>query len=122
MSTQSTTGADVIVVAADTYISSSSGQAAVKIKLPAIADMTDADEIRVECTGGAPAIIETEDGKVVGVCPGRGQCVVVAESGSGDADFWRFLLLAAPPDAFQASPTAQQCWDALQAHGLVKAE
>ena len=128
MSTQSTTGADVIIVAADTLISSSSTESRVKFKLPAIADMTDGDEIRLECTGGGFAIVETEDGKQVGIVPGRGQAVVVAESGSGDADFWRFKVLAGPSAAFQSiTATYVQAEivairDCLRDHGLMKAE
>lgn len=112
----------------ETYVSSAQ-TAPTRASLPPVDDGSGTSvavgyEIRFEATGGAPILIETADGRRVGVVPGRGQAVVVAEAGAqeSEADFWRFQLLAAPPAAHQASPTAAQAWAVLVAHGLAKAE
>ena len=104
MSTQAASAAGsgnltvVTVVAADTYISSALTEP-VKAQLPAGSEMTDGAEIRFECTGGSLMVIETEEGRYVGVVPGDGQAVVVYEPGNDSNDFWRFVLLAQSPAA-----------------------
>lgn len=129
MSTQAASaGAETLVVAADTYISSALTEPNTAV-LPAINDGTGGSvavgtEIRFRCTGGSPIIILTQDRRQVGVVPGRGQAVVVAEAGAvqSETDFWRFQLLANAPAAHQATPTAAQAWAVLVNAGLALAE
>jgi hypothetical protein len=112
----------------DTYVSSA--QTCVTIAaLPPINDGGGPDvavgtEIRFEATAGAPIIIETADGRLVGTCPGRGQVVCVAEAGAAESetDFWRFFVIPAPLTAHNAAPAAADCWAVLVANGFVKAE
>ena len=61
-------------------------------------------EIRFEATGGSPIEIKSADGRRVGMVPGRGQAVVVAESGAqeSETDFWRFQVLVQVPAANQS--------------------
>lgn len=111
MSTQAASAAGsgartvVTVVSTDTYISSALTEP-VTAKLPAGSEMTDGDAIRFECTGGSLMVIETEDGRTVGVVPGDGQAVVVYEPGDTGDDFWRFMLLANQPQTTVADASA----------------
>lgn len=139
MSTQalgSTNDSDnpLVVVAADTYISSAQTLPTFA-SLPEISDGTGSTvavgtEIRFEATSGSVIVILTADGRRVGVVPGYGQAVVVAEAGASESetDFWRFELLANTPAAFQsisASPAQAEIEalrDCLVDAGLMLAE
>lgn len=87
----------------ETYVSSALTYSATAIMPEISAGASDTVavgyEIRLECTGGSPMIVETYEGRYVGSVPGYGQAVVVAEQGvaEGEKDFWRFVLLASPP-------------------------
>lgn len=119
----------------ETYVSSAQ-TAPVRASLPAVDDGSGATvavgyEIRFEATGGSPIMVETADGRRVGTVPGRGQAVLVAEAGAqeSEADFWRFMLLAAPPSAAIADANGTNnevevnlIRNALVAHGILKAE
>jgi hypothetical protein len=111
MSTVAMTG-DTNIVAANTYVSSALTQP-VTATLPAVDDGSGATvavgvEIRFECTGGAPILVETADGRRVGWVPGRGQAVVVAESGAqeSETDLWRLWVSPQVPVAFDAAAPA----------------
>jgi hypothetical protein len=129
MSTQAAVaGAETLVVAADTYISSNLTEPNVAV-LPQVDDgagvtVAVGTEIRFECTGGSPITILTADRRYVGLVPGYGAAVVVAEQGENESmdDFWRFQVLPASPAAHQAAPTAAQAWAVLVQAGLAKAE
>lgn len=135
MSTQAlTVEGPTLVDNGDTYISSSVALVT-RASLPAI-DEGSGDtvavgaEIRFEATGGAPIVVLTADGRFVGLVPGRGQAVVVAEAGAAqsEVDFWRFQILANTPAAFQsvagtyAQAEVTAIRDCLVNAGLMKAE
>lgn len=106
MSTQTATGGSLmVVVAADTKITSAATEA-VTARLPQGSGMTDGDQIVFECTGGSLMVVETFRGRKVGIVPGDGQAVVVYEPGNESEDFWRFLILAASPASTIADEAA----------------
>lgn len=84
-------------------------------------DHTAGDEIRFVATGGSIIEVVNDRGQRIGIVPGEGQAVVVAQNAGDPGDF-TFTLLAQAPAAHQATPTAQQAWDALRNAGLVDAE
>lgn len=138
MSTASVTQGTVLIVEdSDTYVSSSETSPETAV-LPEIDDgssdtVSVGDEIRFECTGGGVLRVETFDGRLVGIVPGRGAAVVVAEAGNqeSETDFWRFQVLANEPADHIADPAETAAGNntaidailvVLEDFGLVKAE
>lgn len=129
MSTQAAeAGDETLVVAADTYISSDLTEPNVAV-LPPVDDgagvtVAVGTAIRFACTGGSPIVVVTADRRRVGIVPGRGAAVVVAEAGADESetDFWRFEVLQAPLTAHNAAPAAADAWAVLVANGFVQAE
>lgn len=82
----------------------------VKCFLPKINDGTSGSvavdaEIRFETTAGAPIEIVTLGGRRVGIVPSRSQAVVVARTGTvqAEVDDWNFELQPQTPVAFVAA-------------------
>jgi len=116
------------VINTDTYVSSALAFS-VQAYLPKINDGSGGSvavdaEIRVEVTSAAPVELLTQNGRRVGVVPGRSQAVVVARTGTVQAepDDWNFQLRIQSPAAFDAAPDVATLQQVLIDHGLMKAE
>lgn len=134
MSTRALAADKELIVNTDTYVSSALAFP-VQAVLPKINDgsagsvAVDTD-IRVEVTSAAPVELVTLLGRRVGIVPGRSQAIVVARTGTVQAepDDWNFFIRPNSPNAFQAIGAAfnQAEVTALRTclvdHGLMKAE
>jgi len=116
------------VINTDTYVSSALAFS-VQAYLPKINDGSGGSvavdaEIRVEVTSAAPVELLAQNGRRVGVVPGRSQAVVVARTGTVQAepDDWNFQLRIQSPAAFDAAPDVATLQQVLIDHGLMKAE